>query len=517
MTHAIPCSIPVLVENWARRTPDTTALIFEGQSTSYAVLDRETNLLANRLIAAGIEPGDRIAYLGKNSDRYFRLLIAVAKARAILLPLNWRLAQPELEYIVSDAQPKLLFCAEEFLNLAPALQSAGVTGDCISLNALETWTATGSAAPLSPCQTDDVVLLMYTSGTTGRPKGVMISHRSVLRVEDNKPTQDPDWFIWTPGEVALLAMPCFHIGGTGQGLRALKGGATAVILSEFNVDAVLKAVVEYRVSRLFLVPSAIQSVLQHPSIGKADYTCLKYILYGASPIPADLLRQAIDQLGCGFVQMYGATETSGTVIALSPEDHLTGDPTILTSAGRPLPGMDIRIVDAKGKEVATDEAGEILVRGAANMAGYWQLPEETARTIDTQGWLRTGDKGAIDVRGYVRILDRVKDMIISGGENVYPAEIESVIFGHPAVKEVAVIGLPDHKWGEAVAAVIVLHDGQQLDTSTLIAWTREHLAGYKTPKIVHYIDALPRNAAGKILKYQLRDQFTPTLKNKVSA
>jgi long-chain acyl-CoA synthetase len=248
-------------------------------------------------------------------------------------------------------------------------------------------------------------------------------------------------------------------------------------------------------------------VLQHPSIGIADYSCLRYILYGGSLIPPDLLRNAIAAFGCGFVQMYGSTETSGTVTALSPEDHLSGEAGRLASAGLPLPGVEIAILDEAGLPAA---AGEIAVRSVANMSGYWNLPEETLKAIDGAGWLRTGDVGRIDARGYLYVLDRLKDMIISGGENVYPAEVENAIFDHPAVSDVAVIGLADERWGEAVTAIVVLRHGIAADGRDIIRWARERIAPYKVPKAVHLIDALPRNASGKVLRRELRARFTPT-------
>ncbi|MFA7586205.1 MAG: long-chain-fatty-acid--CoA ligase [Novosphingobium sp.] len=512
------CTIGDVIRRQARERGDATALVFGERRLTYACLDRRTDRIAHALLAAGLKQGDRLAYLGKNSDRHFELLVAAAKARLVLVPLNWRLARPELEFQIDDAAPRILFAGPEFLHAAKDLAAdrgmAVIAAEVEQgdVPGFEDWLAARSGAasgatPLPVAEPDDVVLIMYTSGTTGRPKGAMLSHRSLLRVADGAPLVEPDFFIWRPGEVALIAMPTFHVGGTGQGLRALKGGATAVILKEFSVDAVLEAVVAHRVDKLFLVPSAIHAVLQHPSIGTADYSCLRYILYGASPIPADLLRTAMAAFGCGFVQMYGATETSGTITALSPEDHLSDDPARLTSAGAPLPGVEIVILDDNGVSLPAGEPGEIAVRSVANMAGYWQLPVETAGTVDAQGWLRTGDVGRLDADGYLTVFDRVKDMIISGGENVYPAEVENAIFSHPAVQDVAAIGLPDPRWGEKVTAIVVRQPGQNVDADAIIAWARGRIAAFKVPKAVHFVDALPRNPSGKILRRELRDRF----------
>ena len=506
------CTIAAVIRRQAAERGDAPALVFGERRTGYAELDRRTDRIAAALIASGLQAGDRIAYLGKNSDRHYELLIGAAKARVILVPLNWRLAQPELDYVVSDAAPKLIVAGPEFATQAKALAGAAMVIAAEDaedgLPGFEDWHAGAPDGPPLPSpEPDDVALIMYTSGTTGRPKGAMLTHRSLLRVVDGRPMAEPDFFTWRPGEVALIAMPTFHIGGTGQGLRALKGGATAVILKEFAVDAVLDAVARHRVDKLFLVPSAIHAVLQHPSIGVADYRCLRYILYGASPIPAALLRRAIDAFGCGFVQMYGSTETSGTITALSPDDHLSDDPARLASAGLPLPGCAIAILGPDGLPAPAGEAGEIAVKSVANMAGYWGLPEETARTIDAEGWLRTGDVGRIGADGYLSVFDRVKDMIITGGENVYPAEVENAIFGHPAVGEVAVIGVADARWGEAVTAIVAPREGAVADGADIIAWARARIAAYKAPKTVHFVEVLPRNPSGKILRRELRARF----------
>ncbi|TAL01184.1 MAG: long-chain-fatty-acid--CoA ligase [Rhodospirillaceae bacterium] len=510
------CTIPGVLREQAALYPDAVALIFEGRSTTYAELERRTNQIANAFRAAGLRPGDRVAHLGKNSDRFFELLIGAAKAQVIFVPLNWRLARPELQYVLRDAEPTILFVGAEFISEIDPLTAEAPIRHIVALedsqSVFESYThwyaKVLDTPPESPPPIDQVVLIMYTSGTTGWPKGAMLSHRSVLRIADSHPIEDPEWFVWTHGEVALIAMPTFHIGGTGQGLRALKGGASAVILREFAVDTVLAAVAQFRVNKLFLVPSAIQAVIQHPSLATTDYSCLRYILYGASPIPIDLLRKAMTAFGCRYVQMYGSTETSGTVVALSPEDHVAASNSLLSTAGRALPGVEIKIIDEEGRVLPVDAPGEIVVRSVANMVGYWRLPDETAKAIDTDGWLRTGDIGSLDADGYLRVRDRLKDMIISGGENVYPAEVENAIYGHPAVSEVAVIGLPHPRWGEAVTAIVVPKAGFTGEGDAIIAWARARIAAYKAPKTVHFVESLPRNASGKILRRSLRDTFS---------
>jgi long-chain acyl-CoA synthetase len=508
-------TIQDLVGKSASLRPDAIVLRFEDRATSYAALERRTNRIANALLAEGLRPGDRVAHLGKNSDRYFELLLGAAKAGLILVPLNWRLAPAELGDIVRDAEPAILFVGPEFADLVAGLSAGSTIRRGVSIDAqsgglpsFADWFAdAGELPPPAKSRTDDVVLLMYTSGTTGRPKGVMLTHRSLLRLDGDQPHRDPEWFRWEPGEVALIAMPTFHIGGTGQGLRALRGGSTALILREFSVDGVLAAVAAFGVTKLFLVPTALHAVLRHPSIGKADYSSLRYILYGASPIAMELLEEAIAVFGCDCVQMYGSTETSGTITALSPEDHRAGDRALLLTAGRPLPGVEIRIIDEAGRTLPVDTPGEVAIRSVANMVGYWRLPDETARTIDAEGWLRTGDAGSLDAKGYLRVHDRVKDMIISGGENVYPAEVENAIYGHPSVSEVAVVGVAHPRWGEAVTAVVVPKPGAARDGQGIIAWARSRIAGYKVPKSVHFVESLPRNPSGKILRRKLREDL----------
>ena len=279
-----------------------------------------------------------------------------------------------------------------------------------------------------------------------------------------------------------------------------------MIAREFDPTKVLDFFEQSGITKLFMVPAAMQFVVRQPRAREVDFSRLKYMLYGASPIPAALLKECIEVFGCGFVQMYGMTETTGTIVALPPEDHVEGLDR-MRSAGKALPGVELAILDADGKRLPPGEVGEIATRSGSNMAGYWNLPEATARTLDSDGWLRTGDAGYMDQDGYLYIHDRIKDMIISGGENIYPAEVESAICDHPDVAEVAVVGVPDDKWGEAVKAIVVMKPGKKATSSDIIGFTRERIAGFKTPKTVDFIEALPRNASGKILRRHLRDPY----------
>jgi acyl-CoA synthetase (AMP-forming)/AMP-acid ligase II len=500
----------------AKARANAIALSFEGRAVSYAQFDRYTNQIANGLIALGVKPGDRVTYLGKNSDLYFEALFGAIKAGAVMAPINWRLAPPEVRYIVGDAVAKVLFVGPEFTEQAAALiaklpsveQVIAMEGAHGAWPDFETWRdAQSEADPNLAIDVEDVALQLYTSGTTGHPKGAMLSHRAMLKPRVLQKQADDEWNRWGEDEVSLVAMPVFHIGGTGWGIMGLYNGAKGVVAREFDPNKVLDFIEEDRISKMFMVPSAMQIVVRQPRAREVDYSCLKFMMYGASPIPLDLLKECMEVFGCGFVQMYGMTETNGTIVALAPEDHDPKGNPRMRSAGRPLPGVEIAIWDEAGNPVPTGEVGEIVTRSPANMTGYWNKPDATAKTIDAEGWLRTGDAGYLDEDGYVFIHDRVKDMIITGGENVYPAEVENAIFGHPKVADVAVIGVPDEKWGEAVKAVVVTRPGEAISAAEVIAWARERIAAFKAPKSVDFIEALPRNPSGKILRRELREPY----------
>src|SRR5437660_8949931 len=299
-------------------------------------------------------------------------------------------------------------------------------------------------------------------------------------------------------------MPVFQIGRSGWGVLGVYQGAKGVIAREFDPTKVLDFIEQSGITKLFMVPAAMQFVVRQPRARQVDFSRLKYMLYGASPIPLALLRECVEVFGCGFVQMYGMTETTGTIVALPPEDHTTDGSPKMRSAGKALPGVELAILDPSGKRLAADEVGEIAIRSPSNMKGYWNLPDATAATIDGDGWLRTGDAGYLDAEGYLYIHDRVKDMIISGGENIYPAEVENAIYGHPDVAEVAVIGVPSERWGEEVKAVIVPKPGRTPREEDVIAWARERIAAFKAPKSIEIIDAFPRTATGKVLRRELK-------------
>jgi len=324
-----------------------------------------------------------------------------------------------------------------------------------------------------------------------------------------------EWAEWSEDEIQLVMAPTFHIGGAGSGIGGLYASATNVVLKEFEPSAVLNAINDYGITKIFMVPAMMKMILDHPLSRKTDYSTIRYISYGASPIPLDLLKEAIEVFQCGFIQLYGMTETTGSVTYLPPEDHSIEGNERMKSAGKALPHCEIKIVDGSGKEVPIREVGEIIVKTTSNMEGYWNLPEETTKTLKS-GWLYTGDAGYMDEDGYIYVHDRVKDMIVSGGENIYPAEVENAIFGHETVSDVAVIGVPDEKWGEAVKALVVLKENCKTTEEDIINFSKERIAGFKTPKSVDFIKELPRNPSGKILKKELRKPYWKGLERSVN-
>jgi acyl-CoA synthetase (AMP-forming)/AMP-acid ligase II len=504
-----------MVRIQGRNRGEVTVFEFEGRRTSFAEFDENTNRVANGLAALGVRPRERVAYLGKNSDIYFELLLGAIKANVVLAPVNWRLAGPEIAFIVEDCKAAVLFIGPEFIDQVRGIQAQlpsvrifmTTEGGAPEWPDYAAWRdAQPSSDPKVPIEPKDIAIQLYTSGTTGKPKGAMLSHANFLSLVRAGGAERPDWNKWSNDDVSLVAMPVFHIGGSGWGMLGIYHGAKGVIAREFDPTKVLDFLEQSGITKLFMVPAAMQFVVRQPRAREMDFSKLKYMLYGASPIPAALLKECIEVFKCGFVQMYGMTETTGTIVALPPEDHVEGLER-MRSAGKALPGVELAILDAEGNRLPPGEVGEIATRSGSNMAGYWNLPEATAKTLDKDNWLRTGDAGYLDQDGYLYIHDRIKDMIISGGENIYPAEVESAICDHPDVAEAAVVGVPDEKWGEAVKAIVVMKPGRQATPADIVAFTRTRIAAFKTPKSVEFIDGLPRNPSGKILRRHLRDPY----------
>jgi acyl-CoA synthetase (AMP-forming)/AMP-acid ligase II len=502
---------------WARERPDRPAFDQEGRVTSYAEADVLTRQLIALLQSRDIAPGDRIAWLGKNRDTYFLLYIAAARMGAVMVPIGWRLAPREIAYILTDTEAKLVFADADFVDVAHQVASeVPANPEVIEAEAARMAASGFEPADYTPPGPHDPVLQLYTSGTTGNPKGAMLSNTNLLGLRNAGNEAGLDWQFYEPIDCMLVAMPCAHIGGTGLVNIAVANGVRSLVQAEFSPVGVLEAI-ESGATHMFIVPAALQMVVQNPRAATTDFSNLKYLMYGAAPMPLELLKEAVRTMPTTkFLQAYGMTETSGTISILPPEDHVLEGNQRMRSAGKACPGVEIEVRGADNVEVPRGDIGEVCIRSPSNTAGYWRLPEATAKTIDPDGWLHTGDAGVMDEDGYVYIQDRIKDMIISGGENVYPAEVESAIYGHPAIAEVAVIGVPSAKWGEEVKACVVAKPGHTVDEADVIAWARERIAAFKAPKSVDVIPLMPRNASGKILRRELRAPYWEGQERQVS-
>jgi long-chain acyl-CoA synthetase len=483
----------------ARRHPALEATWFEGRSRTYGELDRSSSELAGGLVSAfGLAAGDRVAIMDKNSDAYLELLFALDKAGLVAAPINWRLTPHEVGQILDDVRPKLLVVGDEFRSYGAAdIQTVGF--DDLPRGGPDPHRDVDGA----------VTWQLSTSGTTGVPKGAMLSGRAVLNSGLCLALELPEW---QEGARTLLSTPMFHIGGAGWAIGAMQQGATVVIMRQVVPEEMLDLIAGQRIASAFMVPAMLMSLTELPRARTADFSHFKRINYGTAPISPDLLRRAIALFGCRFTQCYGLTETTGPVTALTHDEHV-GERFL--SCGRPMFGNRIRVVDADGRDLPPGEVGEIAYQGDSLMSGYWQREQATAAAI-RDGWFLTGDAGCLDADGFLFIKDRIKDMIVSGGENIYPAEIEAVLAGHPDIVECAVIGIPDHRWGETVKAVVVPRDPAGLTADGLIAWCREKLAGYKRPRSVDFVDALPRSATGKLLKRELRRPYWEGLARNVN-
>ncbi|HEY1969808.1 MAG TPA: long-chain-fatty-acid--CoA ligase [Pseudonocardia sp.] len=490
-----------LVAGHAAQRLDHPFLHYDGQTVGYAEFDRRTDRVAAALHAAGVHPGDRVALLDRNGPACLEVMFGAAKCGAVYTPLSWRLAAPEVAEILADATPGVLVVGEEFL---PALGDAarGVPTVVPSPDYDRWVTAADPLAPVPGAAPEDMALLMYTSGTTGRAKGAMLTHASLL---SRMPEHGRAWH-YDETSVNLVAMPLFHIGGTGILLEGIVAGASTVLMRDFDPGRALELITRYRVTNTLLVPAMIQFMLDDPGCADADWSAMRALVYGAAPIPPTLLRRAMSVMCCDFVQIYGMTEHSGVCASLPAEAHDPARPELLASCGRPFPWVEVLVTDAvTGHPVRPGAVGEIRLRSEQLMRGYWNRPADTAAALTPDGWYRTGDAGRQDAEGYLYLSDRVKDMIISGGENVYPAEVENALAAHPEVADVAVIGVPHPRWGETPKAVVVTVPGAQVSGPELITFCRSRLASFKCPTSVDFVPALPRNAGGKVLKYELRE------------
>ncbi|WP_332670783.1 long-chain-fatty-acid--CoA ligase [Aromatoleum sp.] len=502
-----------IVRRNALRYPDKPALVIDDRSCSWRELDGRVDRVANALRARGLARGDRVAVLLGNCAEFIELYFGVARAGLVAVPVNYRLTPGELAQLLGHATPALfvvgsLFAdkASDVAGLLPELTTRRwIVGDATLPGAEAYADVVAAAAPepfASAGDEDDTFAIFYTSGTTGLPKGAMVSHRNLSANAFNQFVADSS----RHDDVNLVATPLYHMGAVFMAVTYMMLGCTQVILPSFVPARWLDAVGCHRASVALLVPTMINAILENPRLADADLSSLRCVFYGGGPMPPTVLRRALEHLRCGFTQGYGLTETLEATFLVASDHVVDGDEKQrrrLASAGREAVDAEVRIVDGDGRDCATGEVGEVLVRSASVIRGYWNMPLETEKAI-RDGWFHTGDLGYLDEDRYLFVVDRVKDMVISGGVNIYSKEVESVLYEHPAVLEAAVIGLPDEAWGEAVSAAVVLRPGMSATADELIAHCKASLAGYKKPRNVAFLDELPKNPSGKILKRELR-------------
>lgn len=495
----------------ARVRPDRVAVECEGRAVSFRQLHLRSNRTAHALLAAGVVPGTRVAHLAPDSEHLYDLLLACAKTGAVLVPVDPRLTPGEIEHVLRDSGSELLFAAPGLLarveQVRPALAGlravVAVDPAAPGGGAFRTWkadrpdidpdTVAGPGHPLAQ---------IYTSGTTGTPKGVVLSQGSFWAISDLLARHELDWLDWREEDRSLSVLPGHHVGGPWWFLQGFRAGAANVLARGFDARRVLGLIRGGGVSVTLMVPSMLQILLDEPGVAPEDFTGLRKVVYGGSPISEPLLKRCLEVMGCAFAQIYGLTESCASAVCLPPSDHVIGGPR-LKAAGRPYPGVAVQAVDERGHPLPDGEVGQLRIATPAVMEGYWGLPAETAETV-VDGWLYTGDAGYVDEDGYVYVRDRIKDVILVAGENVYPAEVENALSKHPSVADVAVTGVPDQVRGERVHAWVVPRPGQRPTPRELLTFLRGRLADYKLPTTYDFVAGLPRNASGKILRRALR-------------
>ena len=495
--------------------PDKVALVCGDRSVAWAAFADRVARLAGAFRARGVAPGDRIAMLGNNSDRYVEFYFATLWAGGVLVPINTRWSANEMAACIDDCEPVLLLCDAAHFEQARELSQRCASvrelllADAPDGSGIADWESLIQGnQPVADARRNgsDLACLFYTGGTTGRAKGVMLSHDNLMA---NSMMHIPNLGLHDAA-VHLHVSPMFHVAGGARLFSVTAAGATHAVLESFDPEAFLSAIERFRVTVTVVVPTVLNRLVDHPDLGRYDLSSLQLLSYGASPMPEALLKRAMERLpGIAFLQSYGMTELSPVATMLMPRYHTFDGPNAgyTRSAGQAVYNADVAIVDADDRPLPTGGIGEICVRGPMVMQGYWRQPELTAEAL-RGGWMHTGDAGYMDERGFVFLVDRVKDMIVTGGENVYSAEVENVIYQHPAVHECAVVGVPSEAWGEAVHAIVVTKPGLNVDADEIIAFCRARIAHYKAPKTceVRSVD-LPKSGAGKILKADLRKPF----------
>jgi acyl-CoA synthetase (AMP-forming)/AMP-acid ligase II len=502
--------------------PDRNFLVFEGQHLSFAHFNERVNKLANALRRLDVQKGDRIGMLQVNCPQYVEAYFAAAKIGAIFVPLNFRAKANELAYMIGNAEAKLLLAGVRYFNIMrEILPELPCIKTCISVDAradgnlfygdlIDSTDAEETAVDIDD---EDITVIMYTAGTTGRPKGVPLRHSGFTSyILENVTPADPE-----VEERNLLTVPLYHVAGMQAMLAGAYGGRTLVLMRQFEVKEWLITAQEEQVQRAMLVPTMLKWIIDDPDFQTYDLSSLKVITYGAASMPLNVIKKAVGLMpGVQFINAFGQTETASTVTVLGPEDHrIEGTAAeqekkierLASSIGKPLPDVEVQIFDEQGKALPAGQVGEIYAKGPRIMTGYWGDVGKSARTITRDGWLQTGDKGWMDEEGYIYLAGRGDDMIIRGGENISPEEVEDILHSHPKIEEAAVIGIPDPEWGQEVCAVLVIKKGEDVDPAEIMEYCRARLAGFKRPRSIFFIDALPRNHMGKVLRKELREKY----------
>ena len=510
-------NIGLFITKRAQLTPNIDAVVdvASGRRQNYVELNQRCNRVANSLADAGLELGDRVATLLMNGPEFVETFFGTAKAGGVIVALNWRLVADELSFILTDSGSTTLVFGTAFNDVVTELQSRGTDGTQVT-----NWIHVGDAAdrpsfavgyedmlagvgdtePEIVACDDDLLFIMYTSGTTGLPKGVMHSHLTALwSVITGNTTADVRY-----ADRYLICLPLFHVGALNPLLSTFQKGGSAIIMAEFDPVKIWEVFAEERITVTLAVPAMLNFMLLTYDKENHDISSLRWVMSGAAPVPVSLI-ETYAAMGIEIHQVYGLTETCGPGCLISPDDALVR----AGSTGKAFFHTEVRVVDEQGNDCGSEESGEVLIRGPHIMLGYWNRPEATAEAIDADGWLKTGDIALLDADGFVYIQDRLKDMIISGGENVYPAEIENVIMSMDGVTEAAVIGVPSDKWGESPLAVVVKSD-DDITAQQILEYCDGKLARFKLPRLVEFTDVIPRNPTGKVLKRVLRDEYKET-------
>lgn len=504
--------------------PQRTAIVFEGKRYSFAELSDRMNRLSNALLNLGVQKGDRVAILQVNCNQYVEVYYAAAKIGAIFVPLNFRAKQNEITHMLNNSESSIVFVGERYIDLVnsmrPDLSSVKhfVSIDSKQEGMLFYDELIASSSPeevFAEIGDDDTTILMYTAGTTGLPKGVPLTHNSFsVYVLGNVTPVDPEI-----EETNILTVPLYHVAGIQAMMAAIYGGRTIAMMRQFEVKEWMETVEREKANRAMLVPTMLKRVIDDPDFSKRDLSSLKVITYGAASMPFAVIKKAIEVFpSVMFINAFGQTETASTITTLGPEDHMfTGQETeaekekklnrLANSIGRPMSDIEIQIWDEDGKSLPPGEVGEIMAKGPRVMSGYWKDEEKTAKTLSPDGWLHTGDKGYMDDEGYIFLAGRGDDMVIRGGENISPEEVENVLSQHPKVAEAALIGVPDPEWGQQPRAIVALKEGETATEEEIIDFCRDKLSGFKRPRSVVFIEEIPHTSTGKVIRKALREQY----------